>query len=264
MSASSVSRRVPVQARSEQRLHAILDAARLVFSELGYASATMTEVARRVGVSEATIFTYFASKRDLCVRVLVNWYDEIIAEVENNLPHIVGTRSKFAYLVRTHLFRLTVDGTGLCALILSEGREKDDKFGDVIVQLQRRYTAPMMNVLAEGVAHGDIRDDMPLGLLRSAIYGPMEHVLWDAVRKQTAVDIEATAASLGNLLWQGLVPPDPDAAALAQLRSEVVDAVQRFQAAMPGNGVKRATPKREIRASGPLRAPARGSRSRRT
>ncbi|WP_345811041.1 TetR/AcrR family transcriptional regulator [Paraburkholderia sp. PREW-6R] len=231
MTTSSVSRRVPVQARSGQRLKAILDAARQVFSEVGYASATMTEIARRVGVSEATIFTYFASKRDLCVRVLVTWYDEIIAQVEAELPYIVGTRSKFAYLVRTHLYRLTVDGTGLCALILSEGREKDDKFGDVIVQLQRRYTAPMMSVLAEGVASGDIRRDMPLGLLRSAVYGPMEHVLWDAVRKDAQVDMEATAASLGDLLWQGLVPPDSKYAALDRLRSDVVSAVRRFETA---------------------------------
>jgi AcrR family transcriptional regulator len=231
MTTSSVSRRVPVQARSEQRLKAILEAARLVFSEVGYAGATMTEIARRVGVSEATIFTYFASKRDLCVRVLVNWYDEIIAQVENELPLIAGTRCKFAYLVRTHLYRLTVDGTGLCALILSEGREKDDKFGDVIVELQRRYTAPMMNVLAEGIVNGDVRADMPLGLLRSAIYGPMEHVLWDAVRKEKAVDIEATAASLAGLLWQGLAPPDTRRAALQQLRSDIVGAVKRFEAA---------------------------------
>ncbi|WCM18578.1 TetR/AcrR family transcriptional regulator [Paraburkholderia bryophila] len=231
MTLSAVSRRVPVQARSEQRLRAILEAARLVFSEVGYASATMTEIARRVGVSEATIFTYFASKRDLCVRVLGNWYDEIIAQVESELPLIDGTRSRFAYLVRTHLYRLTVDGTGLCALILSEGREKDDKFGDVIVELQRRYTAPMMRVLAEGVASGDVRDDMPLGLLRSAIYGPMEHVLWDAVRKQKTVDIEATAASLSDLLWQGLVPPNARQAALKQLRNDIVGAVKRFEAA---------------------------------
>jgi hypothetical protein len=47
MNVSSVSRHVPVQARSEQRLKAILEAARLVFSEVGYVSATLTEIARK-------------------------------------------------------------------------------------------------------------------------------------------------------------------------------------------------------------------------
>jgi predicted RNA polymerase sigma factor len=40
MNVSSVSRRVPVEAHSEQRLKAILEAAWLVFSEVGFASAT--------------------------------------------------------------------------------------------------------------------------------------------------------------------------------------------------------------------------------
>ncbi|MFM0631718.1 TetR/AcrR family transcriptional regulator [Paraburkholderia xenovorans] len=80
MNVSSVSCRVPVQARSEQRLKAILEAAWLVFSEVGFASATLTEIAGDVGVSQATISTYLASKRDLCVRVLGNSYDEIISQ----------------------------------------------------------------------------------------------------------------------------------------------------------------------------------------
>ncbi|MFM0122615.1 helix-turn-helix domain containing protein [Paraburkholderia sp. RL18-101-BIB-B] len=113
-----------MQTRSEQQLKAILEAAWLVFSEVGFASATLTETAGDVGVSQATIFTYFASTRDLCVRVLGNRYDEIISQVENKLPLIAGTCNRFAHLVRMHLYRLTVDGTGLCALILCEGREK--------------------------------------------------------------------------------------------------------------------------------------------
>jgi len=167
-------RRAPSSVKSGQRIRDILLVARQVFSERGYASATTIEMARRLGVSEATVFTYFSGKRDLCVRVICDWYDEIIAEIEAALPHITGTREKLFFLIRTHLYRLMIDGPGLCALILSEGRAKDDTFGDEIVQLQRRYTAPLMQVLSDGVAAGDIRNDLPLSLLRSSIYGPME------------------------------------------------------------------------------------------
>jgi AcrR family transcriptional regulator len=185
-------------------------------------------MARRLGVSEATVFTYFSGKRDLCVRVICDWYDEIIAEIETTLPHITGTRAKLTFLIRTHLYRLMIDGPGLCALILSEGRAKDDTFGDEIVQLQRRYTAPLMQVLSDGVAAGDIRDDLPLSLLRSSIYGPMEHVLWDAISKKT-VDIEETSKRLSLLLWQGLQPPNPKVSALGQLQRDVTAALRAFE-----------------------------------
>jgi AcrR family transcriptional regulator len=221
-------RRAPSSIKSEQRIKDILLVARQVFSERGYASATTIDMARRLGVSEATVFTYFSGKRDLCVRVICDWYDEIIAEIEATLPHITGTRAKLFFLIRTHLYRLMIDGPGLCALILSEGRAKDDTFGDEIVRLQRRYTAPLMQVLSDGVAAGDIRDDLPLSLLRSSIYGPMEHVLWDAISKKT-VDIEETSKRLSLLLWQGLQPPNPKVAALGQLQRDMAAALRTFE-----------------------------------
>jgi AcrR family transcriptional regulator len=224
-------RRAPSSVKSEQRIKDILLVARQVFSERGYASATTIEMARRLGVSEATVFTYFSGKRDLCVRVICDWYDEIIAEIEATLPHITGTRAKLSFLIRTHLYRLMIDGPGLCALILSEGRAKDDTFGDEIVQLQRRYTAPLMQVLSDGVAEGDIRDDLPLSLLRSSIYGPMEHVLWDAIAKKT-VDIEETSKRLSLLLWQGLQAPNQKVVALGQLHRDVAAALRTYEEAV--------------------------------
>ncbi|WP_374729604.1 TetR/AcrR family transcriptional regulator [Caballeronia choica] len=214
--------------KSEERIKNILKVAREVFSEVGYAAATTIEMARRLGVSEATVFTYFNGKRDLCVRVICDWYDEIIGEIEASLPSISGTREKLNFLIHAHLYHLMIDGPGLCALILSEGRAKDDAFGDEIVRLQRRYTAPMMTVLADGVAAGDIRGDLPLSLLRSSIYGPMEHVLWDAISKK-GVDIDAVSRHLSEFLWQGLQPPNPRLAALGRLHRDVSAALQRFE-----------------------------------
>ena len=53
-------RRPPASAKSEQRIRDILRVARQVFSEAGFQAATTTEIAQRLGVSEGTVFTYFA------------------------------------------------------------------------------------------------------------------------------------------------------------------------------------------------------------
>lgn len=220
----------PASAKSEQRIRDILHMARQVFSEAGFQAATTTEIAQRLGVSEATIFTYFGGKRELCVRVISDWYDEIIGKVEDSLPHVQGARAQLHYLVHTHLRHLLAEGPGLCAFILSEGRARNDDFGDIYAGLQRRYTAPLMRILAQGQADGDIRRDMPLRLLRSSVYGPMEHVLWDAILRGTRVDVAATADQLVGFLWQALQPPRQDTLALARFRGEVRDALHRLQA----------------------------------
>jgi AcrR family transcriptional regulator len=134
-------RRPSAGARGEQRMRDILRVGREVFAEKGYERATTTEIAQRLGVSEATVFTYFHGKRELCVRVITDWYDEIIAAIEAGLPRDQPARAQLDWFVRTHLRLFLIQGTGMCSLVLSEGRSKGQELAEVLQPLQRRYTA---------------------------------------------------------------------------------------------------------------------------
>ncbi|HLX02795.1 MAG TPA: TetR/AcrR family transcriptional regulator [Trinickia sp.] len=228
-------RRQPAGRKSQQRVKEILQAGREVFSEKGYDGATTAEIAQRLGISEATVFSYFRGKRELCGRVIADWYDEIIAAIETGLPRESGTRQQFAFIIRTHLRLMLLNGTGLCALVLSEGRTKHHALSDELTELQRRYTAPLMRVLAHGQEIGHIRADVPLRLLRSMVFGPMEHVLWDATLANRRTDIEATADRLVDVLWAALQPPQAELAALVQLKNDVDEAKRRYEAATRAN-----------------------------
>ncbi|PRG00047.1 TetR family transcriptional regulator [Burkholderia ambifaria] len=221
--------RAPAGRKSQQRVQDILRAGREVFAEKGYEHATAAEIAQRVGVSEATVFSYFRGKRELCARVIADWYDEIIAAFENGMPVEASVQQQFAFIVRTHLRLMLVNGTGLCALVLSEGRAKQHALSDELTALQRRYTAPLMDVLARGQAAGQVRRDMPLSLLRSMVFGPIEHVLWDAILGHRKLDTETTATQLVDMLWAAVQPPAPEQAALVRFRNEVAEAVRRLE-----------------------------------
>lgn len=223
-------RRAAGSAKSAQRIVDIVRVGREVFSDRGYEAATTTEIAERLGISEATIFTYFSGKRDLCVRVIEDWYDEIVAQIDEGMPRGKSIRTQFAFVVRAHLRLFLVQGTGLCALVLSEGRAKGQPLGDRLVPLQRRYTAPLMDLLARGQASGELRGDVPLRLLRSMIYGPMEHLLWEAIVAHRPIDTDAAADELITVLWPMLQVPKSEVAALRRLRARVraaLDDVER-------------------------------------
>lgn len=217
-------RRAPAGPKSAQRLAGIVQAGREVFSERGYAEATITEIAQRLGVSEATVFTYFRSKRELCARVVADWYDEIIAALEQGLPRQAPWREQLAYLVHTHLRLFLSHGMGMCALVLSEGRSKGQALGALLLPQQRRYTAPLMDLLARGQASGEVRTDLPLRLLRPLVLGPMEHLLWEAVGTGRKLDIASNASALTTLLLDALAPPGQELQRLRQLRAQVLHA----------------------------------------
>ncbi|WP_430418432.1 TetR/AcrR family transcriptional regulator [Methylibium petroleiphilum] len=220
-------RRAPASAKSEQRVRDILRVGREVFSERGYEHATTTEIAQRLGISEATVFTYFRGKRELCTRVVGDWYDEIIAAIEAGLPRERDTRAQLEFFVQTHLRLFLTQGTGLCALVLSEGRSKgQEALGDAFAPLQRRYTAPLMDLLARGQASGEIRRDVPLRLLRTLVLGPMEHLLWEAVLQQRPVDVDETVRGLLAVLYPALQAPQAELAALRRLRGDVEHALR--------------------------------------
>lgn len=221
-------RRAAASAKSEQRIRDILRVGRDVFAEKGYEKATTIEIAQRLGISEATVFTYFRGKRELCVRVIGDWYDEIIAAMEAGLPHKHGVRAQLGFFVETHLHLFLIHGTGLCALVLSEGRSRGQALGESFLPLQRRYTAPLMELLARGQAEGEVRTDIPLRLLRPMVLGPMEHILWEVVgQPDRTLDLPATARAVSDMVWSAVAAPNAELAALRRLRADVHDALAR-------------------------------------
>ena len=64
--------------RSERSRKKILDSARAVFFEQGFARANLDEVARRAGLAKGTIYRYFDTKAELYVEVLVQNADTFL------------------------------------------------------------------------------------------------------------------------------------------------------------------------------------------
>ncbi|SEK67599.1 transcriptional regulator, TetR family [Roseateles sp. YR242] len=233
-------RRAPISAKAEQRVKDILRESRAVFAERGYERATTTEIAQRLGVSEGTVFTYFRGKRELCMRVIGDWYDEIIAAIESGLPRERPIRDQLEFVVHTHLRLFLIQGTGLCELVLSEGRKREatltlsqddgQAFGAAFVDLQRRYTAPLMDLLSRGQASGEVRQDIPLRMLRSLVFGPMEHMLWEVIIAGREIQVDRAAADLVALLWPALQAPDQELQALRRLKEQIVGALNQSTA----------------------------------
>lgn len=97
----------PVTAREQKKQNtrrALADAAVRMFTERGYDSVTMAEVATEAGVSRRTAFRYFPSKDDLVMEYPAEWFlafNNSIAEHPGLTP---GERIREAsYAVASHI-----------------------------------------------------------------------------------------------------------------------------------------------------------------
>src|SRR5258706_2788894 len=64
----------------DERMSRIITVTREVLAEKGHEGLLTAEVARRCGISEATIYKYFDSKRDLLSQVAMQWFEELLDE----------------------------------------------------------------------------------------------------------------------------------------------------------------------------------------
>ncbi len=82
--------RPAIQRRAEATRRDLLEAARAVFTERGFADASMEEIGERAGVSRGPLYHYFDDKRDLFRAVYLEIEQELAEKV------ISGVRSRTA------------------------------------------------------------------------------------------------------------------------------------------------------------------------
>lgn len=79
------------QQRGLHRQAAILDAAGLVFAELGYSDTTTNMIAAQAGISPGSLYQFFSNKEAIAYALAQRYKDELHAEWDNGFsPEIIA------------------------------------------------------------------------------------------------------------------------------------------------------------------------------
>ena len=146
----------------DTRREAILDVAEEVFVEQGFAAASMSEIAARLGGSKGTLYNYFKSKDELFnayVERRCLWQDEIFAApLPGETPEQSLRRIGRAYLTRV----LTDFNLRNFRLIASEA-ERSPEIGRIFYDAGPRKGAERVAELLTAMAQGgELEVDDPL------------------------------------------------------------------------------------------------------
>ncbi len=153
-------RRQTVDSRRSQ----ILEASARVFSEKGYHRATTKEIADAAGISEGTIYNYFANKADLLIGMLNFFTDK--DRWEDQFANIVqdGFSDSISRLFRERLYRGRVNDS-FASAILSEVLINPDLRERFRRQRLEPLTASFEQYLRMVIESGQMRPlDVPLAV----------------------------------------------------------------------------------------------------
>jgi len=84
--------------KSEDKRSAILDAATRLFAERGLAAAPTSEISRRAGVAEGTLFTYFETKDDLINSLYREIKLELADAMMSDFPRKKNVRTRLRHV----------------------------------------------------------------------------------------------------------------------------------------------------------------------
>ena len=188
--------------KPDQRIAELVGVARTLLAEVGYERFLPAEVARRCGVSEATVYRYFPTKRELLTRVAQEWFDELLG-VEPGVAGYHSTFDRLSYVVR-YSVEVVRKEPALTRFIFNELRPDPDYRGTAVYELNRRFTGVVNRVLRDAIRSGDFRDDVSAELLRDMIFGAIEHQAWAYLRGEGDFSTKDTTDGITTVIYRGM------------------------------------------------------------
>lgn len=195
-----------IEVRGRER---VIQQARELFLEQGYAAASMQQIADAVGVNKATLYHYFRDKQALFIAVMVEQGKQMNAAVAAALAAGETLQEKLQSVAQTILDMQHSDfgrlSSDMHLHVSEEGR------ADVYAQCGVPW-AQMSDVLREAAARGEIREINP-DLASRGFFGMIISQRWQKFTTGSDVLPEPELArALADLLLSGILQAGPGAA----------------------------------------------------
>lgn len=165
-----------VSSKSEARRDQIQRAAEKVFARSGFQESTISDIAKEAGLSDATIYEYFASKEELLFSIPGELTLEEKEFLEFHLAHVRGAGNKLRSLIYHYLWfwQSHPDYASVAMLILKQNRKFVDTEAYRIIQETYRM---IPEIIRDGIASGEFDPSIRIGVATSMVLGAIEHMV---------------------------------------------------------------------------------------
>jgi AcrR family transcriptional regulator len=142
----------------EERRQQILEAALKVFSQKGFHSANVSDVAAQAGVSQGTIYWYFDSKDDLFEAALLSVFEQFGADTMLPLAQYTTAREKLLSLADSMVsFAEIAEGLFMLFLGYWASSDRQEESAQIWMDLLAQYKDAVAAIVEEGVRGGEFK-----------------------------------------------------------------------------------------------------------
>lgn len=183
----------------------ILDAAIEVFAEKGFHNARISDIAKRAGVADGTIYLYFRNKDDVLLSIFEEKMGVLIAGVHAALDGIDDPMERVRAFARYH-FKQVEEHRALAEVLQIELRLSNKFLKEYRPEKLWEYLGIFATILREGQERGVIRAELNPFVMMWAFFGALDEIAiqWVLSKKPSKFPLEATANSVADVFIRGM------------------------------------------------------------
>jgi AcrR family transcriptional regulator len=186
--------------RRDRRLQEVLQAASDVFAEKGFFAATTRDIADRLQMLPGSLYYYIASKEDALRQIC----EQVGARYLRAMQELLAAPGPVTALVeRGILAHLRSNRTELVFAFAIGSHELPPALRADLARLSRRYQKQWQELLARGVAAGELHADLDCGTAAVAILAMCNGAIGWYGRKSER-ELGDVAAAFARLVLQGI------------------------------------------------------------
>jgi TetR/AcrR family fatty acid metabolism transcriptional regulator len=183
----------------------ITDAAVEVFAEKGFHQARISDIAKKAGVADGTIYLYFKNKEDLLLSVFEEKMDFLLEGLGEAIAQVDDPVEKIRRFARFH-FRQVQDHRSAAEVLQVELRLSNKFLKEYRPEKLWAYLGVFGQIVREGQAKQIFRDDLQPFILMWAFFGALDELAmqWILARKTERFTLEEAADQVAEVFIRGM------------------------------------------------------------
>ncbi len=182
----------------------ISEAAVEVFAEKGFHQARVSDISKRAGVADGTIYLYFKNKDDLLLSIFEDSMTLLVEGAKEELSKESCPLQKIRSFVSFH-FRQVQDNRSVAEVLQVELRLSNKFLKDYRPSKLWDYLGLLAEVIREGQASGVIRSEVDPFMQMWALFGALDELgmQWVLARRRK-IDLDVAAYQVAETFVRGL------------------------------------------------------------
>jgi len=189
--------------KNNEKYHRILDAAVNVFADQGFHNSTISQIARKAGVADGTIYLYFKNKQDILSQFFTYKTRLVFTNFKQAVDKEKNAIEKLRCLIRIHFQEFQRDRK-MAEVYRMETRQSHQLMETQIKEMTKMYLDLISSIVEQGQEEATMRQDLFLALVKRFILGAVEEVINVWVISGGKYDLVSQADPLVDLFLKGI------------------------------------------------------------